>query len=47
MSALLACKSLKKLKLLRSLKFNLPRVLIEMLEARGCSIRWMDKPFVI
>nr|ADE76629.1 unknown [Picea sitchensis] len=47
MSALLACKSLKKLKLLQSLKFNLPRVLIEMLEARGCSIRWMDKPFVI
>eukprot|EP01018_Ginkgo_biloba_P000375 Gb_39800 [translate_table: standard] len=46
-SALHACKSLKKIKLLNCLKFMLPRDLIEHLEARGCIIRWMDKPFVI
>jgi F-box/leucine-rich repeat protein 2/20 len=46
-SALLDCESLKKLKLFEGLKFILPRSLIECLEARGCSIRWMDKPFVI
>eukprot|EP01018_Ginkgo_biloba_P000376 Gb_39799 [translate_table: standard] len=46
-SALLACESLKKLKLLKCLKFRLPHDLIEHLEARGCSIRWMDKPLVI
>lgn len=46
-SALLDCESLKKLKLFEDLKFILPRSLIECLEARGCIIRWMDKPFVI
>ncbi|GLJ15214.1 hypothetical protein SUGI_0248700 [Cryptomeria japonica] len=46
-STLLACKSLKKLKLLEFLKFKLPRPLIKHLEAHGCTIRWMDKPFVM
>ncbi|GLJ38502.1 hypothetical protein SUGI_0784590 [Cryptomeria japonica] len=46
-STLLACESLKKLKLLECLKFKLPRALIKRLEAHGCTIRWMDKPFVM
>lgn len=44
-STLLACESLKKLKLLECFKFKLPRSLIKCLEAQGCTIRWIYKPF--
>ncbi|XP_057846353.2 F-box/LRR-repeat protein 3 isoform X5 [Cryptomeria japonica] len=41
---LLACKSLKKIKVLKHLKSLLPPGIFEHLEEQGCRIRWMDKP---
>ncbi|KAJ4968632.1 hypothetical protein NE237_015333 [Protea cynaroides] len=42
-----SCVRLKKLKLLSTLKFLLSSKLLEMLEARGCRIRWMEKALVL
>ena len=41
---LLACGSLKKVKLLTGLRMTLPPEVIRQLENRGTRLRWMDKP---
>jgi F-box/leucine-rich repeat protein 2/20 len=41
---LLACGSLKKVKLLTGLRMTLPPEVIRQLENRGTKLRWMDKP---
>lgn len=38
---------LKKLKLLGGLRYLLSSGLLQMLKARGCRIRWVDKPLVL
>ncbi|XP_077218584.1 uncharacterized protein LOC143852846 isoform X1 [Tasmannia lanceolata] len=38
---------LKKVKLLTSLKYLLSLELLQMLQARGCTLRWVDKPLVL
>uniref|UniRef100_A0A0D6R0Q3 Uncharacterized protein n=1 Tax=Araucaria cunninghamii TaxID=56994 RepID=A0A0D6R0Q3_ARACU len=45
--ALVACKSLKKVKLLKHLKSLLSPSIIDHLEAQGCRLRWMEKPPVM
>ncbi|KAG9459428.1 hypothetical protein H6P81_003936 [Aristolochia fimbriata] len=42
-----SCDKLKKVKLVASLKNLLSRELILLLQARGCKIRWVDKPLVL
>ncbi|XP_043709419.1 F-box/LRR-repeat protein 3 isoform X1 [Telopea speciosissima] len=42
-----SCVRLKKLKLLSTLKFLLSAELLQMLQARGCKIRWMEKALVL
>jgi len=37
---------LKKVKMWDGLQFVLSPELLQMLQACGCSVRWMDKPFV-
>ncbi|KAJ7553334.1 hypothetical protein O6H91_06G093900 [Diphasiastrum complanatum] len=44
-AALLACGSLKKVKLVSYLRMLLPAGLIEEMELRGCKMRWMEKPW--
>ncbi|KAJ7546630.1 hypothetical protein O6H91_08G047700 [Diphasiastrum complanatum] len=44
-AALLACGSLKKVKLVSYLRMVLPAGLIEEMEIRGCKMRWMEKPW--
>lgn len=41
---LLACGSLRKVKLLTALRITLPPDVINQLEDRGVRLRWMDKP---
>lgn len=43
---LLACTSLKKVKLLHQISEVVPRHVIEAVDIRGCRIRWMVKPDV-
>jgi F-box/leucine-rich repeat protein 2/20 len=43
-STLLACGSLKKVKLLTGLRMALPAEVISELEDRGTRLRWMEKP---
>lgn len=38
---------LKKIKLCCGLKYLLSLELIQILQARGCRIRWVDKPLVL
>lgn len=42
--ALLRCRGLRKVKLLLSLKLQLPTAVVTELESRGCFFRWMEKP---
>lgn len=44
---LLACESLKKIKLLKQLKSLLSSNLIRHVENKGCRIRWVEKPLFI
>jgi F-box/leucine-rich repeat protein 2/20 len=41
-----ACGRLKKLKLLGGLRAVLSTELLQMLQACGCRVRWVDKPLV-
>jgi len=41
---LLACGSLRKVKLLTGLRMTLPPEVISQLEDRGTRLRWMEKP---
>jgi F-box/leucine-rich repeat protein 2/20 len=41
-----ACGRLKKLKLLGRLRSVLSTELLQMLQACGCRVRWIDKPLV-
>eukprot|EP00897_Mesotaenium_endlicherianum_P009240 jgi/Mesen1/8344/ME000462S07788 len=42
--ALVACAGLKKLKAVASLRRYVPAPVVAELEARGCKLRWLDKP---
>lgn len=41
---LMACGSLKKVKLLTALRMTLSPSVIRQIESRGTRLRWMDKP---
>ena len=41
-----SCGRLKKLKLLGGLRSVLSPELLQMLQASGCRVRWVDKPLV-
>ncbi|XP_068660575.1 F-box/LRR-repeat protein 3 [Aristolochia californica] len=42
-----SCDRLKKVKLVTGLKNLLSRELMQLLDARGCKIKWVDKPLVL
>lgn len=42
-----SCERMKKLKLLNNLKSLLSSDLLQMLQARHCKIRWVEKAFVL